>query len=254
MFIHITVSWKKIRMKIKINSLMRNLTRREIKERRWRIPKFWDTRGKKISLSDYIISNDGIVIRIVEGKGGAHIGKISTIGINLKEYETIDLRKDGKRIRILFHRLMYETWIKKIPKEKQINHKNGIKWDNDPWRNLEAVTSKENMRHAMKKGLWHCLKGKDHPMYGKRGKDSPNYGRKNSLETIRKMSEAQRGEKHPGARLTQEKAKKILSLRYKKNWVYSKLMNTFDVSQGCIQAIVEGKSWNIEKLTKEELR
>ena len=149
---------------------------------------------------------------------------------------------------------MYETWIKRIPKEKQINHKDGIKWHNDPWKNLEVTTSKENFRHAIKKGLWHPLSGKDHPMYGRKGKDNPNYGRKNSPESIKKMSEAQSGEKHPGVKLTQKKAEKILVLRYKKDWVYSKLMNMFNVSQGCIQAIIEGKSWNPKNLTREELR
>lgn len=46
------------------------------------------------------------------------------------------------------HRLVYETFVCKIPKGYEINHKDGNK-ANNRLDNLEMVTHKENITHAM---------------------------------------------------------------------------------------------------------
>jgi len=52
------------------------------------------------------------------------------------------------------------------------------------------------------------LKGRKHPLLGKRGPESPNYGRKHTEETKRKISAAHKGLKH-----TEETKRKLSMLR-----------------------------------------
>jgi len=56
-----------------------------------------------------------------------------------------------------------------------------------------AIKRNSNCKPCSKLGENHPMYGKPkeyHPMFGKFGKDNPNYGRKNTPETIQKMSEA----------------------------------------------------------------
>lgn len=57
-----------------------------------------------------------------------------------------------KKKKIFIHRLVGEAFVPNPDNKPQINHKNGIKNDND-WRNLEWVTNLENTHHAQKIGL-----------------------------------------------------------------------------------------------------
>ena len=106
----------------------------------------------------YEVSNIGKVKsceRIVIRSNGRKINfpeKIMKPSINHKGYEVIDLRKNGKRECGFVHRLVGKAFIENPNNKKQINHKNGIKTDNDV-RNLEWVTNQENMIHAYKNGL-----------------------------------------------------------------------------------------------------
>lgn len=69
---------------------------------------------------------------------------------NIGEYPTVVLCKDKNKETKRIHKLVAEAFIKK-PKI-QINHKNGNKKDNRV-KNLEWVTSGENIKHAWRNGL-----------------------------------------------------------------------------------------------------
>lgn len=73
---------------------------------------------------------------------------------NGHEYHSvaIGLRPTGTRNELLMHRLVAKTFIPNPGKKPQVNHKNGKKDDNRA-TNLEWVTEKENMQHAIKAGL-----------------------------------------------------------------------------------------------------
>ena len=168
---------------MKIKDLVRDLTYEKIKNRRWRTPRMWRN-GKKFLFTDYIISYDGIILRKISN-GPVLIGKRLKIQTHKQGYKTIGLSINGKQLHsILIHRLMWETWIGRIPKELEINHKgkDGDKTNNQ-LSNLEVVTHKENSQHAKKNGLnWtevHRIKvSKVHK------------GKKNSLKTRKKISKS----------------------------------------------------------------
>lgn len=63
-------------------------------------------------------------------------------------YEVI-LRQNGKRKPKLIHRLVAETFIPNPHGKKEVNHKDGNKYNNE-MSNLEWVTSSENQLHSIK--------------------------------------------------------------------------------------------------------
>lgn len=65
-------------------------------------------------------------------------------------------RKQGK----LIHRAVYESHVGPIPPRMDINHINGVKTDNRV-ENLEVLTRKENMAHAVRIGIY-SSKGEAH--------------------------------------------------------------------------------------------
>lgn len=67
-------------------------------------------------------------------------------------YRAVLLAKDGVKVRRTVHRLIALTWIGPEPNGMQVNHKNGNTTDNSVG-NLEYVTPKENMDHAVRLGL-----------------------------------------------------------------------------------------------------
>lgn len=75
---------------------------------------------------------------------------------NGKGYVCYALFKEGKRKNFKGHYLVLSTFIKNLENKSQINHKDGIK-DNNNLNNLEWCTPKENVIHALETGL---IKGK----------------------------------------------------------------------------------------------
>lgn len=67
-------------------------------------------------------------------------------------YKLLIVRTKKKGFSRKIHRLIIETFVGKIPKGLEINHKDGDKTNNNLY-NLETVTHIENMRHAYKMGL-----------------------------------------------------------------------------------------------------
>ena len=87
-------------------------------------------------------------------------GKILKAPLHPHGYKHIRLYKDGKQYCFKAHRVVYETFVNKIPNGLEINHKNGIKNDNS-LQNLECCSHSENMRHAIKNNLLVAKIGKD---------------------------------------------------------------------------------------------
>lgn len=79
-------------------------------------------------------------------------GKILSARINNCGYLSVRLSKDGRNFTRFIHRLMAEAFIENSFNKPFINHKDGVKTNNDP-DNLEWVTHSENMIHAYRLGL-----------------------------------------------------------------------------------------------------
>lgn len=67
-------------------------------------------------------------------------------------YLSVTLLKDNKQLTKQVHRLVAETFIDNIDYKPIINHKNGIKIDNNV-NNLEFCTASENNKHAYRLGI-----------------------------------------------------------------------------------------------------
>nr|QYA18423.1 intron-encoded homing endonuclease HNH [Clandestinovirus] len=92
---------------------------------------------------DYEVSDTGLVRR----KDSL---ELMTVDLN-KGYHTIKLREDG-RTQCSVHILVASAFIGPIPKGMVVNHINGKKTDNAV-SNLEIVTHKDNVAHALAVGL-----------------------------------------------------------------------------------------------------
>ncbi len=74
-------------------------------------------------------------------------------------YLLVGLSKNSQRKFFTVHRLVMLAFVG--PDTRQVNHKNGIKFDNRV-ENLEYVTPKQNQQHALEMGL--VKKGLRHPV------------------------------------------------------------------------------------------
>ena len=66
-------------------------------------------------------------------------------------YLIVSFSKNNKQTKKYIHRLVAENFLKN--KKQEVNHKNGIKKDNN-LKNLEWVTRSENIKHAWKNNLF----------------------------------------------------------------------------------------------------
>lgn len=106
----------------------------------------------------------------------------------------------------LVHRLVAMIYCDGYSKDKQVNHKSGVKTDNH-FENLEWVTAKENHLHA-KKVL--------NRYYG-RGEDFSD--------------------------LKESQVKEILHLRYVERWKVKDISNHFNITKACVDGICSGTRW-----------
>ena len=97
----------------------------------------------------YKVSEDGSIFCC--SKNGKP-EKIKKTSINRGGYEVVGLWKNGKSKTVTVHSLVALAFIGKREYGYQINHKNGVKTDNNVM-NLEYVTASENTKHAWDNGL-----------------------------------------------------------------------------------------------------
>lgn len=111
--------------------------------------------GKVKSLDHIVTSKDN--------KSRLQKGRFLKSSINHKGYIRYSLSINGKRFNFSAHRLVAISFIPNPLNKTQVNHKNGIKTDNNV-DNLEWVDNKENIIHAYKNGLIKCNLGEKHHM------------------------------------------------------------------------------------------
>jgi len=106
----------------------------------------------------YEVSNIGQVRRARAGPSTS-AGRILSTGISSKGYPQISLYADDRRQTFKVHHLVAAAFIGICPSGKEINHRDGDKFNNNP-SNLEYVTHGENVAHAVTHGL--TARGKNH--------------------------------------------------------------------------------------------
>lgn len=113
-------------------------------------------------IKPYEVSSYGRVRRIYKN-GNINIIKPFTIGRS--DYIAVKLPYENGRKNKVIHRLVAIAHIRNPNNYPEVNHKNGIKADNNV-KNLEWCTRSENNRHAFN------VLGRKAPWLGKFGKDN----------------------------------------------------------------------------------
>jgi len=134
-------------------------------------------------------------------------------------YPYVFLNNYGKRTKTMVHRMVAENFLEKPINKNQVNHKNGVRNDNQ-LENLEWVTPQENAIHG-----WRCN------------------GRKVSDKQRLTMSKNSKGELNPKAKMTYKKAIELRGLR-ENGASLKELSKIFDISVSQVCAIAQGRFWN----------
>jgi hypothetical protein len=104
----------------------------------------------------YQVSNLGNVKSL--GNKFSRKERLLKLSFQSKGYLTVVLQKDAKRKMVLVHRIVAEHFIHNVESKPQINHIDGNK-TNNAIENLEWVSHRENLNHAIKNNL--TLKGEE---------------------------------------------------------------------------------------------
>ena len=155
----------------------------------------------------YQVSNLGRVkrMRFINKNTNIEKERIKSQKIRKDGYLEVALYKNGKGKYIQVHRLVAKSFIPNPKKLPQVNHIDGNK-ENNCVDNLEWVTNKENVTHAIKTGL-----------------------QNNS------------GEHNGKAKLTQQQAEEIRKIRKEKNVPYRQIAKKYNVSHYTIIQICKNR-------------
>jgi hypothetical protein len=148
----------------------------------------------------YEISSHGCIRRILDYRG--HCGMLHPC-LDDYGYLRVRLSKENHARTHQVHRLVLAAFVGPAPIEHCANHRDGSKTNNRV-ENLEYVTQKQNVHHAMKMGLFYC---------------NP------------------KGEKHPSARLTDRQVEEIRELA-EASMTHGVIARRFGVSRGYICRVV----------------
>lgn len=125
------------------------------------------------------------------------LGNVKTINGKLKkvvydsanDYGYVELWKNNKGKKFRIHRLVAETFIPNILGKEQVNHIDGDK-KNNCVSNLEWVTPKENIRHAIENDLSSIKYGSKN-LASKLKEEDVKYIRENAIinKSVKELSE-----------------------------------------------------------------
>lgn len=109
----------------------------------------------------------------------SNLGRVKSLKFNRErilkfnpcnDYKTVALTKKSNQKRFYTHRLIAIAFIPNPDNKPDINHINGIRYDNRI-ENLEWITHKGNINHAIEIGLKISLKGEKHGLSKLKEKD-----------------------------------------------------------------------------------
>jgi hypothetical protein len=214
---------------------------------------------------NYVIARDGSYIR--DKVTGKKLDEESGDIYIYQEYRVVNMKINEKHYsHIKICHLQWLAWKGIIPEGYVIHHK---KWNKDKKFNLKLKLNDDVANLSCMTRFEHLSVhnvGSNNPMWGKFGRKNPTFGIKkfvgrdnpfykkhHSEETKKKISVAMSGENNPQAKLTSEKVEEVRRFSYIDGWSFRKIAKKFKVSRGCIQHIVQGRKWNSNKLSKDEL-
>lgn len=114
----------------------------------------------------YEVSSEGRVrsldreIIYSDGRRYHRIGQVLSSPLGNHGYPIVCLRQSGSQTTIRVYRLVAMTFLEQKP-GTEVNHINGDKTDSRV-ENLEWVTRRENIRHAVRTGLHRCGRRENH--------------------------------------------------------------------------------------------
>jgi hypothetical protein len=124
-----------------------------------------------------------------------------------KGYPIVGMYVDGKRKHKTVHSLVAAAFIGPRPNGMQVNHKDGV-ITNNPYRNLEYCTPKENIRHG-----------------------------------VRELG-VNAGVRNGSAKLTPEDVRQIRLLYVPRKMGSHRLAKRFGVSKRAIYTVLSGETWS----------